>query len=968
VIRSLTISGFRGISKEVPLTFGRFTLLAGRNGLGKTTVFDAIDWCLFGPSWRLGFDKESVRNIYRRDLSPAVRLELRFGDATVKIERTSTTVTLNGSRVSDRELVETLMLDPEGVAPYARDVERRLRRVLYLSQEELRAMVRPESASERASLFQALLGVPNASIVESGLRRVREHFKQREQEMRLSLGQLRVKRAELDVALKGSSVESIDTTILISEVSNALGLSTSLTIDDLARRSRQELDKLSAQSVRLDDAVSSIAAFRERRRADALTEENLQEEIGRQTREEIAAASANDRATQALVTAGRTYDELKQKLASMTESQERLEKQVAARKTIGELTVAETDAADNLLKSQDAADRLTADSEACRRASDFALERRSNATTKLSEIRAARDQALKLNDLKREEAELSVTTGSLTEAIAKQDHDRELLQIEIRGAEALLIERRDEYERLNSSASSSNALDALLQQVLSLLPPDLKDCPLCGTSFESQNDLVAHISSARGRYALTSDTLGQALTGLRTQEQLVRELGRRLKAADSALASTQVSRNEALARLSRAREAIASLPAAIEVPGEQQFDVLRDELKSIDEELRKLKVEADDKNMRLNVLRDDLSRQSVRRESIGRQLALSRQTIDDRLSEPELQQEVDAGRVALGLAATATREAEGAEKLAREAQLKTQSVTHSIARELANCRSQQVGLRERRNSESSTLLQQIAELSGETGSIDVAAERLNERRATVMERFSTLNRLWPQLVVATTAERSKAIRTQTAEFDREIAVVQKNLDWLLRANSRFLAIAGELQRTAQSEAVDALQHQQDYIQECYSSIYPHSHLNEIRIRNEPLGGVMVTDGQLDAGVEPTTYLSTGQANVLALSYFLGIALRQRVLNIGVVCMDEPVQHLDDVNFLGFVSLLKRVGLSTQVVMSTADTNVTEIITRQMQSSWIERPGDFVRYDWHSFEAKSGPRVEMWRGTTRAIAS
>jgi hypothetical protein len=84
-------------------------------------------------------------------------------------------------------------------------------------------------------------------------------------------------------------------------------------------------------------------------------------------------------------------------------------------------------------------------------------------------------------------------------------------------------------------------------------------------------------------------------------------------------------------------------------------------------------------------------------------------------------------------------------------------------------------------------------------------------------------------------------------------------------------------------------------------------------------------------------------------------------------LDEPVQHLDDLHFLGFVSLLKRVGLARQVVMSTADANVAEIITRQMQSSWAENPSDFTRYDWHSFDPRTGPNVSVWSNIRQAVA-
>ena len=124
MISTLTISVFRGISQEIPFKFGAVTLLAGRNGLGKTTVFDAIDWCLFGASWRLGFDTESIRNIYHPNMAPVVRMEMRMPDKALLIERTAASAFLNGARISDRDLVETLHVQGDtGAARHGDDVD-----------------------------------------------------------------------------------------------------------------------------------------------------------------------------------------------------------------------------------------------------------------------------------------------------------------------------------------------------------------------------------------------------------------------------------------------------------------------------------------------------------------------------------------------------------------------------------------------------------------------------------------------------------------------------------------------------------------------------------------------------------------------------------------------------------------------------------------------------------------------------
>lgn len=46
-LKSLSLQNFKGV-KELKIEFGQVTTVAGANATGKTTVFDAFTWCLFG--------------------------------------------------------------------------------------------------------------------------------------------------------------------------------------------------------------------------------------------------------------------------------------------------------------------------------------------------------------------------------------------------------------------------------------------------------------------------------------------------------------------------------------------------------------------------------------------------------------------------------------------------------------------------------------------------------------------------------------------------------------------------------------------------------------------------------------------------------------------------------------------------------------------------------------------------------
>ena len=111
MIRSLTVRALRGFTTEQRFNFGTITLLSGRNGLGKTTIFDAIDWCLFGSSSRLGLEPESIPNLYAPAKTPRVVLSLGNSNGEHSVERTPLNVSFDAVSVSERGLIGSFVTD-----------------------------------------------------------------------------------------------------------------------------------------------------------------------------------------------------------------------------------------------------------------------------------------------------------------------------------------------------------------------------------------------------------------------------------------------------------------------------------------------------------------------------------------------------------------------------------------------------------------------------------------------------------------------------------------------------------------------------------------------------------------------------------------------------------------------------------------------------------------------------------------
>jgi DNA repair exonuclease SbcCD ATPase subunit len=175
-LKSIELEAFRLFGK--PQFFdldGDVVLLLGRNGFGKTSVFDGISWCLFGSSPRLGgtrdFSRAGARfitNAFREAGEERVRLQLRTGSSDISIERKGRELSLfDGSEAfvaedAQRRLLELLGFDP-GAEESPESLRKRTRdsfsRSFLLHQDFLSRFVTSDNPRERFNAFADLFSL-----------------------------------------------------------------------------------------------------------------------------------------------------------------------------------------------------------------------------------------------------------------------------------------------------------------------------------------------------------------------------------------------------------------------------------------------------------------------------------------------------------------------------------------------------------------------------------------------------------------------------------------------------------------------------------------------------------------------------------------------------------------------------------------------------------------------------------------
>lgn len=960
MISLIKVRGFRGIRDELTLDLADISLFSGRNGLGKTSVFNAVDWCLFGDAGRTEEEQVSYRNLYSR-LEPHVELSLKLDGQFHILERDPDGPTLDGARVDDRTLAEFFVADLDAFPPYTRDLPQRIRRLVYLPQTEVRALLSADAASERLAVLQSILGLPDAQVVASGLRRIDSRLDDRLHALNEQLHEIYAAVEETLAATPGLRVASApDLASTVGRARNLIEVSAASVTSpqELLAILRERHSDVFRRRRALQDFRISVAGLNARRAAVAAEQEADLRELGTlntslATAEEALrlATRTNELAAAQQSTRTTLHQALLQQLESLRRRLSRLDDARRISASIIETSHRESQILSNLA--------------AAIRESEVAQK---NLTDHKSNTVALRS---KVDSLKRQErsilSDLSAHSAIAAAAARKDAVAAELTQ-HTRSAEQVRTAADATRAAISDARahiilfqdSGTDRIAALLIELADLVrSTSASDCPLCGRHYDSHADLTQHVDRTLEGRTLQSTELASLQSQLSAHSAALPALDADLRARSAALSALQFS-------LSSIDSEGLPAPPRAQTLLEEDLRLLSAALADVETQLATAEhavelAEADASASRQAVeqLRNTLAQ--IRQDMAGQTARLEATTAQEGSDLDRAIAQISSDVLALETRVRdetrSVSEADTVAQASAESERSAMELVQARRATLAACRSR---IEARR-----LALEQLDEELGIAGRDAfgpnvpapdqferVAADRINALH--IQERDLRAVELQLESAVLYEQEQSRSHRLGQLRDDEED--LRQRLGETQRAKVRFMTISSHVQSRADAETSKALQRLQEVVQYVFTAIYPHRHLDEVVFR-EGSAHVLLKDSDLTEAVRPDLYTSTGQLSVLALAVLLGTSLRQRAVRLKSIMLDEPIQSLDDLNFLSFITLIRRVSSSRQVILSTADSNIAELFRRQMKSSSKDSASTYVQWEWKSFDPRSGPRVE-----------
>jgi chromosome segregation ATPase len=243
---------------------------------------------------------------------------------------------------------------------------------------------------------------------------------------------------------------------------------------------------------------------------------------------------------------------------------------------------------------------------------------------------------------------------------------------------------------------------------------------------------------------------------------------------------------------------------------------------------------------------------------------------------------------------------------------------------------------------------------------DVLVEVLASLSTRVREAQAEARRTGHERIVRWSSE-VDAVAGEIGKADAELSAAKARTD-------RGVALDKASHRAAERIVERALKQLQPSLAEVFDRLSPHPTFNELKARQDVYYGKnqvvpYAFDRTSEVGGHPALIFSEGQLNVVALSYFLGLAINAGDGALPFVVLDDTLAAMDVINVLGFADLCRRLREKKQLIVTTHDRRFAGLLTRKLTPR--EEGGSTVLVELDGW-SEDGPVVRCERQAAAEI--
>lgn len=241
---------------------------------------------------------------------------------------------------------------------------------------------------------------------------------------------------------------------------------------------------------------------------------------------------------------------------------------------------------------------------------------------------------------------------------------------------------------------------------------------------------------------------------------------------------------------------------------------------------------------------------------------------------------------------------------------------------------------------------------GDRAALQAAREALSEIARLASDLSSSLGWMNELAAVSSAEDQLSGIEDQAQEA-RERAAKASATEEEARTLQRAAV------RAATSVTDERFAIMRPIIQDVYARLDPHPTFTDLRFavdvyRERGIASAQVLDPEHELTADPLLVFSSSQANVVALSAFLALGWAAGEDAMPFLLLDDPLQSLDDVNALGFADLCRHMRGRRQLIVSTHDQRLANLLERKLAPRRRDQRTRSLRFvAW----SRSGPLID-----------